>query len=83
MEKVTITGTTLTVSRLCLGTMTFGKQATEAESIRLVETALGAGINFFDTANVYNAGASEMLVGKALGSKRRNADIDLHWRCPR
>ncbi len=72
MEKIKLAGTDLEVSRLCLGTMTFGKQASEAESIRLVETALDGGINFFDTANVYNAGASEMLLGKALGSKRRH-----------
>ena len=75
MEKVTISGTSLEVSRLCLGTMTFGKQAPEAESIRLVETAMGGGINFFDTANVYNAGASEILLGKALGSKRRHVIV--------
>ena len=75
MEKIAIPGTSLIVSKLCLGTMTFGKQATEAESIRLVETAIHEGINFFDTANSYNAGASEILLGKALANKRRTVIV--------
>ena len=75
MEMIKLPGTDLNVSRLCFGTMTFGKQASEAESIRLVETAVGGGINFFDTANVYNAGASEMLLGKALGSRRKHVIV--------
>ena len=41
------------VSRVCLGTMTFGSPLTEAESSRLVSLALDQGINFFDTADVY------------------------------
>ena len=75
MEKVKLNGTSLEVSRLCLGTMTFGKQASEAESIRMVEAAINGGINFFDTANVYNNGASEILLGRALGSKRRHVVV--------
>lgn len=75
MEKVKLQGTSLEVSRLCLGAMTFGKQASEAESIRMVETAIDGGLNFFDTANVYNSGASEILLGRALGSKRRHVVV--------
>ena len=60
----------LKVSRACLGTMTFGDQADEAESVRMVNQALDAGVSFFDTANAYNAGESERLLGKALQGKR-------------
>ena len=43
----------LSVSRICLGTMHFGTRADEAESGRIMDAALDAGINFFDTADVY------------------------------
>lgn len=49
-----------------LGTMTFGKQADEAESRRIVDAALAAGVTHFDTANVYNAGVSEEILGRCL-----------------
>jgi len=49
-----------------LGTMTFGKQADEAEARRIVDAALEAGITHFDTANVYNAGVSEEILGRLL-----------------
>ena len=58
------------VSPLCLGCMNFGDPTGEAESIRIIHEALDAGINFLDTANVYNDGLSEMIVGKALKGKR-------------
>ena len=58
------------VSPLCLGAMNFGGVTNEADSIRIVHAALDAGINFVDTANVYNAGQSEVVVGKALEGKR-------------
>jgi len=54
------------VSPLCLGAMNFGGPTDEAESIAIINRALDAGINFIDTANVYNAGESERIVGKAL-----------------
>ena len=60
----------LKVSRACLGTMTFGDQADEAESLRMVNRALDEGVNFFDTANAYNAGEAERILGKALKGKR-------------
>ncbi len=63
----------LKVSRLCLGTMTFGSQTNEAEARRMVARALDAGINFFDTANVYNHGVAEELLGKALADRRGEA----------
>jgi aryl-alcohol dehydrogenase-like predicted oxidoreductase len=50
--------------------MTFGAQASEEESIRMVHRALDAGVNFVDTADVYNQTASETIVGKALRGRR-------------
>ncbi len=54
------------VSPLCLGTMNFGGPTAEDDAIEIIRRALDAGINFIDTANVYNAGESERIVGKAL-----------------
>lgn len=70
MMTVSLPGTALTVSRLCLGTMTFGSQVDEAGSLAMVDLALDAGINFFDTANVYNAGRSEEIMAKAMEGRR-------------
>ncbi|MFF7610246.1 aldo/keto reductase [Streptomyces parvulus] len=60
------------VSPLCLGAMMFGPWGNEdeADSIRIIHRALDAGINFVDTADVYSAGVSEELVGKALKDRR-------------
>lgn len=57
------------VSELCLGCMNFSNPTPDAESFAMVDQAIDAGINFFDTANVYSRGGSETTVGKAL---RRN-----------
>jgi aryl-alcohol dehydrogenase-like predicted oxidoreductase len=54
-----------------LGTLNFGGPTPEDESIRMIHRALDAGINFIDTANMYNKGESERVVGKALGSGKR------------
>jgi len=70
METRTLKHTDLTVSRACFGTMTFGSQADEAASIRMIDRCLEAGINFIDTANIYNKGLSETIVGKALKGRR-------------
>ena len=50
--------------------MTFGSQVDEVGAFQMVEKAMDLGVNFFDTANVYNAGASEVLLGKALARRR-------------
>jgi len=63
----------LKVSPLCLGTMMFGGETDEATSARIVENARDAGINFIDTADVYNRGASEEVVGRAVAANRN------HW----
>ena len=50
--------------------MTFGSQVDEAAAFRIVDRCLDLGVNFFDTANVYNNGASEAIVGKAFKGRR-------------
>src|SRR5271156_37025 len=66
--------TGLMVSRLCLGTGTFGKQTDEAEAHRMLDKVAEAGLNFIDTADMYPPGAevgtSERITGRWLGSKR-------------
>jgi 1-deoxyxylulose-5-phosphate synthase len=58
------------VSPLCLGAMNFGERTEAAESVRIIHAALDAGINFIDTADVYNSGRSESVVGEALAGRR-------------
>lgn len=58
------------VSPLCLGTMMFGAQTTEADSIRIIHKALDQGINFVDTADMYGSGESERVVGRAIAERR-------------
>jgi aryl-alcohol dehydrogenase-like predicted oxidoreductase len=65
------------VSALCLGCMLFGAPTDEAEALRLVDRALDAGINFLDTANIYNRGRSEEIVGRALQRNGRRAHVVL------
>jgi len=72
LQNITLKQTGLTVSRIALGTMTFGGQANERESARILDCALDAGINFLDTANNYNKGASEQMLGKLLGARRQH-----------
>jgi len=72
METTRLGKTGLKVSRICLGTMTYGSPnwrdwvLGEEESRPFIKKALEAGINFFDTADVYSVGRSEEIVGKAL-----------------
>ena len=78
MQYANLGRTGLKVSRLCLGTMNFGPLATEAESFAIMDQALAAGVNFFDTANRYGAqvrvGYTEEIIGKwlAQGGGRRD-----------
>jgi aryl-alcohol dehydrogenase-like predicted oxidoreductase len=65
----------LEVSLTGLGCNNFGWRIDEAQSRRVVETALDAGINFFDTADIYDKGHSEEYLGRALGSRRSQAVI--------
>jgi aryl-alcohol dehydrogenase-like predicted oxidoreductase len=73
--KTRVLGTTgVRVSPLCLGAMMFGAWGNRDhdDSIRIIDRAIDAGINFIDTADVYSAGESEEIVGKALAGKREN-----------
>ncbi|MGC9467589.1 MAG: aldo/keto reductase [Anaerolineae bacterium] len=66
MEYRSLGRTGVMVSPLCLGAMNFGGPTNEETSIAIINRALEAGINFIDTANVYNRGESERIVGEAL-----------------
>jgi 1-deoxyxylulose-5-phosphate synthase len=70
MEKRILGRTTLRVSRVALGTMTFGAQADEAAAASMVDCCLERGISLIDTANVYNRGEAETILGKALRGRR-------------
>ncbi|MGC9319322.1 MAG: aldo/keto reductase [Armatimonadota bacterium] len=70
MQYRTLGGCGMKVSEVCLGTMMFGGPTDEETSLRMIGTALDAGINFLDTADKYNAGGSERVVGKALQGRR-------------
>ena len=74
MQQRPLGRTGVSVSQLCLGTMMFGAWGNpdHDESIRIIHAALDAGINVVDTADVYGAGESEEIVGKALAGGRRD-----------
>ncbi|MCZ2804488.1 aldo/keto reductase [Modestobacter sp. VKM Ac-2983] len=85
MEYTRLGSTGLQVSRLCLGMMSFGDPARgghpwslpEEESRAVIEKALAAGITFFDTANVYSAGSSEEITGRAIRDFADREDVVL------
>ncbi len=70
MDYRTLPNTGLKVSRVSFGTMTFGSQTDEDVARRMIDLCLDAGINFIDTANIYNKGLSETIVGKLLKGRR-------------
>ncbi len=70
MKYVNLPGTGLTISKVCLGTMTFGDQVLEKDAIAIVHQALDAGVNFVDTADQYVKGVSEEITGRALAGRR-------------
>jgi 1-deoxyxylulose-5-phosphate synthase len=77
MEYRSLGRTGVMVSPLCLGAMNFGGPTAEEESIAIINRALDGGFNFIDTANVYNAGESERIVGKALAQNGKRDQIVL------
>ncbi len=86
MKHISFGHTGLRVSRLCLGTMTFGFQCEEAQSFAIMDAAAAAGVDFFDTADVYPLGAdvdlagrTEEIVGAWLKGKRH--DFILATKC--
>jgi aryl-alcohol dehydrogenase-like predicted oxidoreductase len=81
MEMRYLGSTGVKVSALCFGTMTFGKNqwgvghVREREAVEMVAACLDAGVNFFDTADVYSLGESETLLGKAIRGRREEVVI--------
>src|SRR5215475_10419245 len=81
MQFTRLGRTGLRVSRLCLGTMNFGPQTSEADSHKIMDRAVEHGINFFDSANVYGwkrgEGWTEQIVGRwfAQGGGRRDKTV--------
>jgi aryl-alcohol dehydrogenase-like predicted oxidoreductase len=75
IERRTVAGTDLSVSRLIFGAMTFGSQVNEPDAATMVDLALDAGVNMFDTAASYNDGASERILGAALAQRRNDVLI--------
>ncbi|MBN3827849.1 aldo/keto reductase [Burkholderia sp. Ac-20384] len=81
MEYVRLGASGLKVSRLCLGCMTYGDPSwrpwvkTEDEARPFIRTALDAGVNFFDTADIYSNGESERILGRALRDFATRDDV--------
>ena len=75
MERHTLAGTDLAVSRVVLGTMTFGAQVDAAEAERMVAVSREAGITMFDTSNNYADGASEEILGRIVKPFRDEVTI--------
>ncbi|HQU02802.1 MAG TPA: aldo/keto reductase, partial [Acetobacteraceae bacterium] len=83
MDYIKLGHTGLDVSRICLGCMSYGEPTRgnhawtldEATSRPFIKRALEGGINFFDTANVYSAGSSEEIVGRALKDFARRDEV--------
>ena len=79
MEYITLKNSDLTVSRFCMGGCPMGGygwgNVQEQELIDAVHTALEQGVTFFDTAETYGLGQSEITLGKALGNKRQDVII--------
>ncbi len=84
MEQRIISNTALRVSPLCLGTMTFGTPVAEKDAVRIVHWALDHGVNFIDTANMYEGydryvgspgGVAEEILGTALKGRRDRAVV--------
>ena len=82
MQRRRLGTTGLTVSEICLGTMTFGSQADEAASLKILNKSFDSGIDFLDVAEVYPvpprpeyAGQSEAIVGKWLKDRKRDSVV--------
>lgn len=70
MEYRFLGGSAVKVSSLCLGAMMFGGETDEATSRTIIDKAFDQGVNFLDTADVYHAGRSEEIVGRAIQKRR-------------
>src|SRR5690606_39145978 len=77
MELRQLGRTGIRVSSLCLGCMMFGGKTSPEDSAKIIDRAIDAGINFIDTANVYNAGRSEEVTGEALKRNGKRQQVIL------
>ena len=75
MEYRLLAGTDLRVSRICFGTMTFGSQVDGDSACKMVDRCLDEGVSFFDTANSYNKGRSEEILGRILKGRRHQVIV--------
>lgn len=84
MEMRVLGGTGVSVSKFCFGAGMFGYfgNSDEQECIRMVDTALDAGINYFDTSDVYSHGESETILGKALKGRRNKVVVATKFALP-
>ena len=72
MEKRPLGRSGLSVTPICLGTMMFGGRTPEADAALIIESAFDAGVNFIDTADQYQDGGAEEIVGRAIKNKRED-----------
>ena len=84
MKYTTLPNTDIKISKICLGTMTFGEQNTEADGHAQMDYALEKGINFFDTAEMYSVpgrketyGSTEKILGTWFKKSGKREDIFL------
>src|SRR3954449_10490452 len=84
MERTTLGATGIQVSQYCLGAMMLGAWGNRDhdDCVRIIHTALDAGVNFVDTADVYSAGESEEIVGKALKGRRDDVVLATKFHAP-
>src|SRR5437764_8853328 len=84
MDRTTLGRTGIQVSRYCLGAMMFGAWGNRDhdDCVRIIHAALDGGINFIDTADVYSAGESEQIVGKALAGRRDSVILATKFHAP-
>lgn len=75
MQKVAFANTGEQVSEMCLGTMMFGDRCAEAESDRILSTAIDQGVTFIDTAASYCKGETEAILGRIMGARREKLFI--------
>jgi 1-deoxyxylulose-5-phosphate synthase len=82
MEYRRLGRTGVRISPLCLGAMNFGEATSPDDSIRIIHAAIDGGINIIDTADVYNGGTSERIVGQALKDRRQRVVLatKVHFR---
>lgn len=75
MNTIKFADTTVDISEMCLGTMMFGDRCDEAESARVLETAVSQGVTFIDTAAAYCGGITEEILGRIIKGKRNDLFI--------